>query len=103
MKIFKAYVAYIKDNPEGYWFKRKAYGWGWTPATREGWLVTITFILFVLLIGLRAEVTQLPQDLVLQEVLLPIGFAALLFLGVCYKTGEPPRWQWHLDRKYYQE
>jgi hypothetical protein len=32
MKLFKEYTDYLKDNPQGYWFKRKLYGWGWTPA-----------------------------------------------------------------------
>ena len=28
MSIFKNYREYYKNNPEGYWFKRKLYGWG---------------------------------------------------------------------------
>lgn len=31
--MFKNYLDYIRDNPHGYWFKRKLYGWGWTPVT----------------------------------------------------------------------
>lgn len=36
MSLIKNCVEYLKDNPEGYWFKRKLYGWGWTPAKWQG-------------------------------------------------------------------
>ncbi|HZX50161.1 MAG TPA: hypothetical protein VFE94_03385 [Candidatus Paceibacterota bacterium] len=39
MSIFDDYIAYAKDNPKGHWFKRKLFGWGWTPVTRQGWAV----------------------------------------------------------------
>ena len=29
--MFKNYLDYIRDNPKGYWFKRKPFGYGWTP------------------------------------------------------------------------
>ena len=29
--MLKQYIAYLKDNPQGYWFKAKLYGWGWVP------------------------------------------------------------------------
>jgi hypothetical protein len=34
--MFKKYIEYLKDNPQGYWFKRKVWGWGWTPVTWQG-------------------------------------------------------------------
>ena len=27
MALFKKYLDYVNDNPKGYWFKRKLYGW----------------------------------------------------------------------------
>ena len=31
-----------------YWFVRKQFGYGWVPATWEGWLVlTLFFVLFI--------------------------------------------------------
>lgn len=44
MNIFQQYFRYLKDNPEGYWFKRKLYGWGWTPATWQGWVTLVAFL-----------------------------------------------------------
>jgi hypothetical protein len=31
--MFKRQLDYLRNNPQRYWFKRKLYGWGWTPAT----------------------------------------------------------------------
>jgi len=39
--MIKEYIAYLKDNPQGYWFKAKLYGWGWDPAIWQGWLVLL--------------------------------------------------------------
>ena len=48
MNIFKKYSEYLRDNPEGYWFKRKLYGWGWTPARWQGWVVLVVYIIGVM-------------------------------------------------------
>lgn len=50
MNLIKDHIDYLKDNPEGYWFKRKLYGYGWTPARPAGWL-TLFVYLGVLLLG----------------------------------------------------
>jgi len=39
MQFFNDYIEYVRDNPRRYWFKRKLFGWGWTPVTRQGWAV----------------------------------------------------------------
>ncbi len=38
-------------NPKTYWFARKTFGWGWTPASWQGWLVTGGFLAIVFLLG----------------------------------------------------
>jgi len=38
-------------NPKTYWFARKTFGWGWTPASWQGWLVTAGFLVIVFLLG----------------------------------------------------
>jgi uncharacterized membrane protein (DUF485 family) len=37
----------MKEHPKEYWFKRKRYGWGWVPATIEGWLVVGVFVVLI--------------------------------------------------------
>lgn len=95
MNIWQQHIAYLKDNPEGYWFKRKLYGWGWTPATKAGWLVTLLFLIFVAVL----VVTYEEQLVTLSDGEFVVGLLAglLLFLTIVAKTGESPRWQWGDD------
>lgn len=37
------------------WFKKKKFGWGYTPCSREGWVVVVIYILLVLVLGLWYE------------------------------------------------
>lgn len=54
--MFQKYLSYLRDNSKGYWFKAKPFGWGWTPATWQGWLIMVLYIaLIVLLISLHEE------------------------------------------------
>lgn len=85
----KRYIAYLKDNPEGYWFKRKLYGWGWVPATWQGWVV-VSLSVVVLVGGIYiGEVDDAPGAMLLGIILM---LAIVLFFG--FKKGERPRWQW---------
>jgi len=85
MSFIKDQIEYLKDNPEGYWFKRKLYGWGWTPATKEGWFLFTFYIFSIVIIVVRGtEVRALVEGLVV----------TILFLFIVYLKGEPARWQW---------
>ncbi len=98
MNIFKQYIDYIKDNPEGYWFKRKLYGWGWTPATWQGWTVLGLFLLFMGLQTLLLELTaKTDTDGMLFAANVVLGAIALIL--VCKITGESPKWQWGIPKK----
>ena len=93
MKLFSEYASYLKNNPEGYWFKRKLYGFGWVPATKAGWTILGVYLLFV--IGLSVNMNERVTDAqVLTHVLLPIAIATAVLLAVTVKTGEPLKWQW---------
>lgn len=72
------------------WFKAKRIGWGWTPATPEGWIVVGVF-----LAGLAGSTIALihfrpapPTPAMLAEhlILALVLFASLI--GICWKTGE---------------
>lgn len=82
--------------PKRYWFKRKLFGWGWQPATWEGWLSL--FIFFFLELGnwmLRYEprLEMLTDRDIYYFVAESIILVFLLIL-LCVQTGEKPRWQW---------
>lgn len=97
MNLLKEYINYLKDNPKGHWFKRKLYGWGWTPATWQGWLILFIFIALITLNAFRIDfnshsvsdtlINFIPQTIILM----------LLLICICWKTGEKPRWQWGPD------
>ncbi|NQV88357.1 MAG: hypothetical protein HQ402_02285 [Parcubacteria group bacterium] len=94
MNIFSRYIAYLKDNPNGYWFKRKLYGWGWTPAKWQGWVVVLVFIIFVLYSGISLSSRPEPVDGELAWFFAKIILAVVLMISISYKTGERPRFQW---------
>lgn len=99
MKLFKEHVEYLKDNPEGYWFKRKLYGWGWTPATRAGWATTIFFLAFVIFIALGIEdEVQTTEDLMKDIILLVLAF--VVFITITIKTGEPLKFKWRWGKEH---
>ena len=94
MSYFKKYIEYLKDNPEGYWFKRKLYGWGWTPVKWQGWLVTLIGVV-ICITGVYIGETDDAPGAALIGVLLMI--ALILFFG--FWKGEKPRWRWGSDKR----
>ena len=96
----KKYRDYIKDNPEGYWFKRRFYGWGWFPVKWQGWLVVLAFVLILILnsiyLILRAPEGTNPSTLdfiiFFGVIIISIGIMIL----IAYKKGEKPKWNWGL-------
>jgi hypothetical protein len=72
-----------------YWFIAKHIGWGWgLPCAWQGWVVLTLFFGLVLL----GAVQLLPR----QEKATFMAYCGLLSLalvGVCWLTGEPPRWR----------
>jgi hypothetical protein len=95
--MIKEYVNYLKDNPQGYWFKAKLYGWGWTPAKWQGWLVILGYVLVILALVLMREKDIGGNPDSGSNILtfaLPIIVLTTLIIFICYKKGEKPRWQW---------
>src|SRR5579862_5966269 len=83
----------IKNNfMKKYWFRRKRYGWGWFPVTWQGWIVTLGFVLCIVATSIGFGTKTHPERLVWFFVSLVIALIA--FITICYKTGEPLKWQW---------
>ncbi len=89
MKLFDDYMAYIKNNPQRYWFKRKLYGWGWTPATWQGWAVLAVFA-----VGIFIDAFFYLQQDKPVEYFLVLAVLVGAVIGIAYKKGEKPKWQW---------
>ncbi len=103
MSIFREYIAYLKDNPKGYWFKRKLYGWGWTPARWQGWVTLIIFIAGIIWNAIRLDSASHSVSDTLINVVPQTFVLLLLLLVICYKTGEKPKWQFGFPKKLENE
>lgn len=99
MKFIREYMAYLRDNPEGYWFKAKLYGWGWVPARWQGWA---TIFVFAAAIGFNAAhidaASHSASDTLIGVVPETIALV-LVLIGICVVKGEKPRWHWGLPKE----
>lgn len=91
--MLEKYIKHIKNNHEGYWFKAKLYGWGWVPATWQGWLIMIFYVAIVLVLSFNIENNASDQDALFGFVI-PLLTATILFIVIAYKKGEKPTWRW---------
>jgi hypothetical protein len=94
--IIVADRAYSHDRPSpSYWFKRRRYGWGWTPATRHGWLITGVYLFC--LVGGAVAITGSPgQGTPLGNGIYFVLFLLMtvVFLAACIRHSPPPKWRW---------
>lgn len=82
-----------KKNKKHLWFKAKTYGWGWTPCTWEGWLVTAIYIGLILLPTRNIKPDTTVAN-IMSAYFLPFALSTIVFIFVASMTGEKPRWQW---------
>jgi hypothetical protein len=98
-KSFIKYLEYYRDNPEGYWFKRKIFGWGWMPVRPQGWAVIVIFIAFMFWNALSMQNEANIVNDGLPGFFVKMLFALIVLFLICYKKGEKPGWQWGLKDK----
>ncbi len=79
---------------ERLWFKAKQYGWGWYPATWEGWLVTLGYIAAVFSLFNIVETSHRTAMQVFTSFFIPFAILTAILLAVCFKMGEKPSWRW---------
>ncbi|MEK7584942.1 MAG: hypothetical protein AAB455_00250 [Patescibacteria group bacterium] len=80
--------------PRKLWFKAKRYGWGWTPASAEGWLGLAIYLVVLIKIFWKIDANSGYENGALIILNPPFIIATGILLLVCYLTGEPPRWRW---------
>jgi hypothetical protein len=72
------------------WFKTKTHGWGWTPATWEGWAVIVVYtFIFIWLIRSIKDASSINLYFFLKVLLL-----VATLIAISYTKGEKPRWRW---------
>lgn len=95
-KFIEVYIPYAKDNPHHYWFKRKLYGWGWTPVTWQGWLLTALYVGAVAALSLTIDRSSPPREVAF-TFLIPTAVLTATFIRIAYFKGEKPGWQWGIN------
>ena len=89
------------------WFKAKRFGWGWRPASKEGWIVTLIWVVYTLAssFGLGYILEHLESyDRFLYKIAFGIFwlnfvFGITMLLIIAYITGEKPSWRWGDDER----
>ena len=77
------------------WFKRRRFGWGWVPASKQGWLTLVAFVAAVGGGGLVMGLTQDDGDFwpVVAYLVFVAGASATL-IRVTRAHGPDPHWRW---------
>ncbi len=87
--MIKEYIVYLKNNPRGYWFKARRYGWGWVPVKWQGWLVVAIGVVIVIAGVYIGDTDDAPGAALLGFLMMVV----LIFIFGYWK-GEKPHWQW---------
>jgi uncharacterized membrane protein len=74
----------MKEKENRLWFVQKKYGWGWTPATWQGWTA---LAIYVFVIWMARRLTEL-------QFMCLTFLVTAIFLVLCFKKGERPKWRW---------
>lgn len=79
-----------------YWFKRRRFGYGWTPVTWQGWLLMIVFLAVAIVsaIIIFPGKSQRPTT---NETLLFLAITVVdlaVFLKITLAKSPAPKWRW---------
>lgn len=80
------------------WFRRKTYGWGWTPITWEGWLVTLVVVVIPIIIRLTAKALEYEKSTQYFYTWASVPILLMALILICFRYGEKPKWQWGVKR-----
>lgn len=80
------------------WFKRKLYGWGWTPSSWEGWLTLLVYLGILYFFFIKIDTNSHSVSDTLIGFALPFIILTSILIFICYKKGEKPKWQWGGDK-----
>jgi hypothetical protein len=101
-KLQKNHSEEVSDIHGKLWFKRKLFGWGWTPCSWEGWSILLIYLVyFAIKFTFWTEYLQLLETGsgavgLTNSYLFILDFltVSFFFILICYTRGEKPKWQW---------
>lgn len=79
---------------EKLWFKAKLFGWGWRPASWEGWVITLAWIVLNISYFERIDNVSHSSSDTIMETSPFFVLSTVILLLICYKKGERPYWNW---------
>lgn len=82
-----------------YWFKAKNYGWGWYPASWQGWTVLVVFAGILIYRAVKVEAMFDTTTSVVWRYMFESFLIIIPLLVICYLTGEKPEWRWGKKKK----
>ncbi len=87
-------LLHSNPEPKRLWFARKRYGWGWTPSTWEGWVITLLYIAAVIANAVFMEHITPISTTAWVLFFMHIATLTTFLILICYARGESPKWQW---------
>lgn len=72
-------------NEKKLWFKRKRYGWGWTPSTWQGWLIIFGYLAIIFSMIPRIENHE-------TAFIVIFALLSVLLVFISWKKGEKVDW-----------
>ena len=85
----------MNENKKRYWFKRKRFGYGWVPVTKEGIGVVLLYI-FIIIAG-SLTLSDVPEGQFTKELGFYFTFLAIstvALIRITLAKGPKPRWRW---------
>ena len=83
------------SKPQKYWFKRRRYGYGWTPVTWQAWASLGVFL--VIITGGTVVLEGAPRHSLSAQLgvyLLIVLIATISLIALAYFKGPKPKWRW---------
>ncbi len=92
----------MKEEQKKLWFRRKRYGWGWTPVSWEGWVILFIYVALLFWNFRTIDAVQHSGSDTLINFAPRFVILSLILIFFCYWKGEEPKWTWgnhESDRK----
>lgn len=85
----------VKENKQ-LWFKRRRYGWGWTPVRKQGWIAIALYLAFVVL---SASFFSNTEELIssatgISLFVLTLLSGTMILISTTYQYAPSPKWRW---------
>lgn len=83
----------MKKTDKDYWFKRRRYGYGWTPVRWQGWVSLIISLLIIVGSAFLFAYEPYSNEALWMYVNVVITTVALLLI-IGVTKGPAPKWRW---------